>query len=292
MKCAKCGLDLPPGVNFCPKCGTAADVERPAEKPRAKTKPFVYGAIILAAIGIIALMVAVIAGRGQKNVTSAPPGAGPPDKSIVAAPPGSPNDGRILSAPPGSPAPGDVTPPAAVKPKPPKTVVDYLAFVKKVEDHRRMMLKDNSQALELAVQGVLGLMLNAAENPSQDPWTPVANELNRQQQNWLSTLEFFDSKPAPAECRKFSGAYREALSTQAGATAQVAASVGSINPAKSSDSSAHMAPLKGMLGTAQDPINEAVDKANGELDAVVANYDMKKPFDVLRESGAKSIIGF
>ena len=65
MKCAKCGLDLPPGTRTCPRCG---NVNEFAPVERRATNPLVYVVSALAVIGVIALIFyAVFAAKGEKS---------------------------------------------------------------------------------------------------------------------------------------------------------------------------------------------------------------------------------
>ena len=152
MKCAKCGLELLPGTRQCPKCGLVNEFEQAPPAAKKKPNPLLYAIIALAVVGVLALVFFLIA--GGKNVTSAPGGVLRDDKSILAAPPGKPGPSGIVTAPPGQPAPPDKTPPGVTKPKPPQEVVDYLAYVKKVEEHRQMLLQDTGEALMLSASGV------------------------------------------------------------------------------------------------------------------------------------------
>ncbi|MHB9036771.1 MAG: zinc-ribbon domain-containing protein [Armatimonadota bacterium] len=297
MKCPKCEAEVPQGARFCPSCGA---VEHAPERSR-KRSPIVYAIGALALIAIVALVFAVFAGRG--NVTN-PPGAGPlPSGDVTNAPPGQPGDGNVTNAPPGVPPPGQGTPTAAAKPKPPQQVVEYLTYVKKVEDHRQMLLKDTTSALTMAAAGgaASGLlaMIDMAMDPdgaeARDPLADTKKELNRQYKNWISTLQYFDKKPAPAECRDFSGTYRDVIFKETKALGEIAVSFNSVNIMNPQDMSKLMAALQKMKAdpTIQGNIDQAADTADGSLTKLVSNYDMQKPFSVPREEKTSgSIMGF
>ena len=291
MKCAKCGLDIPQGVKQCPKCGMINEFEV-QQQPR-KIKPIIYVIAGMAIVAILALIVAFVSASGQRNVTSASGGAASPPGTITGAPNGTGSDGRITTAPPGTPGPGDTTPPSNNKPKAPSEVTDYLNYVKRVESHRQMLLKDTTDAMSLTnaagqTQGLLN-MIDMAMDPdgekARDPLADTKNELARQYKNWLSILDFFDKKPAPTQCREFSGAYREVLFNETKAIGEVAVSFNSINVMNPQDLSKLMAMLQKMKGdpSIQRNIDDAADKADGKLNSLVGNYDMQKPFDVPRE---------
>ena len=299
MKCAKCGLDLPRGTHSCPKCGMVNEFVSPVQ-PR-KIKPVVYA---IAALGLIALIaiVAVFAMRGNESVTSVPPGQ-PSTGGLTNVGPGQPSGGGIMGVPSGGPGAGSTTPPGSAKPKPPRAVVDYLEFVKGVEAHRQKLLKDSTDALTLAASGggsdSLMKMIDMAMDPEGDeaidPLAETKTELNRQYKNWISTLQYFDQKPAPPECREFSGAYRAVLYSESKAIGDIAAGFNSVNVMDPKD-------MKGLLSVLQkmkrDPsiqggIDQSTDNADAKLGALVANYDMPKPFNVPREQkSGGNIMGF
>lgn len=290
MKCAKCGLELLPGTKQCPKCGCVNEFE-PAPAEKKKRSPIVYAIIGLAVVGIIALIFLLMA--NGKNVASAPGGVDRVDSNITTAPPGKQGPSGIVTAPPGKPATA-TTPPGVTKPKPPQEVVDYLAYVKKVEEHRQMLLDDNTEALRIVLQGTTGMFLGAVEN-DEDPWAAPKRECNRQAGNWQATLRYFDNKPAPPECRDFSGAYRTVLQTQTASTTQIAVALDRMDfsDTKNTKQKGQMYDaLNKMLGTVQAPINKSIEDADSKLNSLVAEYDMKKPFEIRREQQNGNILGF
>lgn len=300
MRCAKCGLDVPLSATLCPKCGSV-EFDRSAVVAKKGLNPIVYG---IAALGLIALIALVIFAMGRgKNVTSAPGGVDRQDSNITTAPPGKPGPSGIITAPPGKPAPPDRTPPGVTKPKPSQELLDYLAYVKKVEEHRQVLLKDTGEALMLQAAGgssAKGLMdmIDWASDPegkeAQDPLADSKAELNRQYKNWLETLKFFDNKPAPPECREFSGAYRAVLYNEAKALGDIAVDFNKVNVMDPDDMSKLLGTLQKMKGddSIQGNIDKSADAADTKLTSLVNNYDMEKPFDVPREKKGGNIMGF
>lgn len=302
MNCAKCGLDLPNNVRNCPKCGHVNEFAPQAPQPR-KIKPIVYviGALVLI-IAVSAVFAAVMAGRGKQNVTAAP-GATTPPGNVVSAPPGEPAGGNVVSAPPGKPAGGDAGPAGVKKPKPPQELVDYLNFVKQVEEHRQMLLKDTTDALLLSsaagqAKSLISL-IDMASDPdgaeAQDPLADVKKELNRQYKNWLSTLTFFDSKTAPDSCREFSGAYRQVLYSESKAIGEIAVNLNKVDMTDPDDMSRLLSALQKMKRdpSIQNGIDQSADNADAKLASLVEPYDMEKPFSVPREKQTSgNIMGF
>lgn len=299
MKCAKCGLDVPPSTTQCPKCGSV-EFDRPPVAEKKRLNPIVYGIIALTAVALIALLIFAL-GR-TKNVTSAPGGVERQDRNITTAPPGEPGPSGIMTAPPGKPGGPEKTPAGVTKPKPSQEVIDYLAHVKKIEEHRQMLLKDTGEALMLqavggSTKGLMDMIEWAADPDGKEARDPLADskeELNRQYKNWLETLKYFDNKPAPPECREFSGAYRAVIYNEAKAIGDIAVDFNKANVTNPNDMSKLLRSLGKMKGdeSIQGNIDKSADDADAKLTSLVSNYDMKKPFDVPREKRGGNIMGF
>ena len=166
-----------------------------------------------------------------------------------------------------------------------------------------MLLQDTGEALMLSAAGgnsAKGLisMINMAMDPdgkeAQDPLQDSKNELNRQYKNWVETLKYFDNKPAPPECREFSGQYRQVLYNETKAIGQIAAGFNSVNVMNPDDMSKLLTVLEKMKRdpNIQSNIDKAADSADAKLNSLVSNYDMDKPFDVPREKQGGNIMGF
>jgi len=302
MQCAKCGLDLPQGVKQCPKCGVINEFA-PQQTAKRKIKPITIAIVVLALIALISIgLAAVFAGRGPGDITQSPGGNIPPG-DVTNVPAGAPSGGDLTNVPPGSPAPPAAAPADVKKPKPPQEVVDYLDFVKKVEKHRQMLLKDTGEALMLGQGGgqaaSLMAMIDMATDPegkaAQDPLASSKAELARQFTNWKQTLDYYDRRAAPAQCREFSGAYRQVLYNETVTIGKIAVDFNDVNVMDPNDMSKLLRSLQKMKGdpSIQEKIDESADNADKKLDALVANYDMEKPFDVPREKQTSgSIMGF
>lgn len=298
MKCAKCGLELPANTRQCPKCGSINEFEKTPEAAPKKKNPMIFVVIGLAAVGLLAL---AIYAMSNKNVASAPGGVQRNDTNIATAPPGKLAPGGIVTAPPGKPGTPEKTPSGVAKPKPPQEVVDYLAYVKKVEEHRQMLLRDTSTALVLSIGGqeksyeaILDSIDKGDSGQVSDPMADMRKELNRQYGNWQATVKFLDQKPAPPECRDFAGSYRVVLASETETIKREVQITSKIDVTKGDSISAG---LEGMLGMQKDPslqsnIDKSADAADAKLTSLCSNYDMEKPFDVPREKQGGSLLGF
>lgn len=301
MKCAKCGLELPPNVKACPKCGLFNEFETSEPAPR-KVKPIAYVIAALGAIALLALVVAVIAGRGN-NVTSAPgPVPGPPG-NLTSAPPPNPSGGGVMTAPAPAPGAGNTTPPGVARPKPSQAVLDYLDFVKKVEEHRQMLLRDTADALMISsmtgqAESLMSL-IDMASDPdgekAHDPLAGAKKELGRQYKNWINTLKYLDGKPAPPECREFAGAYREVIYRETKAIGDISININSVDLSDPRAMSGLLAVFQKMKSNPaiQGDIDKSADNADTKLGQLASYYGMEKPFDVPREKQTSgNIMGF
>jgi hypothetical protein len=306
-RCARCGGPMPEGARACPRCGLHREVT--IQPPVGwRPGPALIGSGILALVALIAIIVAIVAGFRTRSVTIAAPGQMPPMTGIASAPSGVPSNSGVVSAPQGSPplsgvvaAPPGVpnaagqSAPANPKPKPPAEVVDYLEHVRTVEYHRQnVLLKDIGKATSLLQAGqVQGLMniLDMVGDPSgenvKSPLEKFATELGRQYQNWLSTVNYFDSKSAPEQCREFGGAYRQALVTETQLIGEVAQGLASTDITSPDAMEKLLAAFRTMSssGNLQQQIDYYVDLSDTKLNELVSQYDMQKPFSVLRERG-------
>ncbi|MGQ9454437.1 MAG: hypothetical protein ACUVRS_07640 [Armatimonadota bacterium] len=302
MKCAKCGLDLPERTRQCPKCGSVNEFTE-SKEPRQKKRTITWVIVGLAIIAVVATCVAaIIASRSKSTLTQVPPGTTKPG-DVVTAPPPKSQPGNVVSAPPLTPPLSAPVPAQVKKPRPPRDVVDYLEFVKRVEEHRQMLLRDTGEALRLSATGgqamTLLKLIDMASNPDSkvdvDPLKEVRGELARQYKNWLSTIEYFDKKPAPNDCREFSGAYRDLLVRETTAIGAIAQGLQRVNIMDPNEMARLLRDLQRMKSdpSIQRRIDEAADNADAKLTELVSKYDMNKPFNVPREQQISgSIMGF
>jgi len=252
-------------------------------------RPVVWIVAAIAAIGVLALVAVAVMNRGGQNVTVAPAPMPMPPQSMVTAPP----------PPPGQSTPSAPVPPGQAKPSP--EMLAYLEFVRGIEEHRQKLLSDTAGAYALAAQGqTQGLlnMIDFAMDPegakAQDPLKETKDELIRQYKNWLNLLAYFDKRPAPAECREFSGAYRAVIYAETKAIGDVATSFYKVDIAKSQDLGKLLADLQKMKAdpSIQRNIDQTADDADSKLGRLASTYGIRKPFNVPREGKGGSILQF
>ncbi len=308
--CSKCGAEMAPNAVSCLKCGHVNAESANSDKNRKIAIGAIIGAVVLLAIIVILLM------SRPKNVISAPGIVSPPDASVlnaappvvqpggvITAPPAAPAGGEVLSAPPAVPPAGDNTPAAQPKPKPSAAMLDYLNHIAYIEKHREnVLLPDTTKAFTLISTGqakALLQMMDTASDPDAsgemaDPLADFKKELTRQYGNWLNTLTYFDSKPAPQDCRGIGGAFRQVIAKQTQAVYLIAYSLGQHNPADpNANISGLITSLKGMSAV-QPEIDQAVEYSNAWLDNIWDTYDMPyAKFQIKKEQGGgSSLLGF
>ncbi|MCE5313535.1 MAG: zinc-ribbon domain-containing protein [Armatimonadota bacterium] len=280
MRCPKCGSEVPEGARFCPNCGFGGEVESAPARLR-KRSPIIYAIGALAVIAILALVFTVFANRG--NVTN-PSASGPlPTGNVTNAPAGLPGDGNVTNAPQGIPPTGQATPTSTPKPKPPQAVVDYLAFLKRVEEIRNTAIvdKDISAIAGSVIGRLVGQMTGEQSDESEK------DELSKSADAMLIVLHTFDKATAPSECRELSGVYRQLLYVETDALYQMSSMLNSL----SSDSKANWIEMRQQemrrnLPKMNSNAIQLVNKSNEALDRLVSSYDMQKPFTVSQEGGS------
>ncbi len=308
--CSKCGAEMAPNAVSCLKCGQRNPEAANSDKKKKIAIGAIIGAVVLLAIIVILLM------SRPKNIMSAPGIPAPPSGDVlnapppvvqpggvITAPPAAPDGGEVLSAPPATPPAGDTTPAAQPKPKPSAAMLDYLNHIAYIEKHREnVLLPDTTKAFTLIQTGQAKAMLQMMDTASDpdssgqiaDPLADFKTELTRQYGNWLNTLTYFDSKPAPQECRGIGGAFRQVIAKQTQGVYAIAASLAQHNPADpNANISGLVTSLKGIQAI-QPEIDQAVEYSNAWLDNIWDTYDMPyAKFQIKKEQGGGSnILGF
>lgn len=287
MQCPKCSAEVAEGSSFCPACGSPTDAttarERAADQPQARTKSglltMAAGVIVIAIVALI-LALAVARKPGQQVVrTEVPPvKPGPP---VTQAP--------VNPMTPGPAVTQAKTPPPMQLPKKPPAppeVVDYLKFVRAVEE-RRVAMRD-AQAeylLKKYVSGGLSKILTdmigqlaSPEEPTPQTDQPM-EDLKTVAAAWENLLRAFDSRESPPQCRDLAGTYRTALGQYCNAMAKLfaAAARGDIGAVS-------------QLSSQQDEIDKNLIAANEELGKVCDEYGIKREFNITPDKGGGTLV--
>ena len=300
MKCAKCGKELPADAKFCLSCGTPSNVtiaqegtpvqeegrRAPAKEETISRTPksllAVAGALIL--VAIIALIFALFLRKPGPQVVRSditPVKPGPP---VTQAPVNPVNPGPAVTQ-------AQTPPPLRVprKAPPPPEVVEYLKFVKQIEE-RRVAMRD-AQAeylLKKYVSGNLGKlladMIGALAEPEGEPEQAIQQapmqDLKIVASAWENLIRMFDTKQSPPQCRDLAGTYRTALAQYSNAMARLfaAAVQGDIGAAK-------------RVNDIQGDLDKQLSASEQELGRICNEYGIEKDFAITPDQGGGSVLG-
>lgn len=296
MKCPRCGAESADNTPLCPKCGTfLAEKEGPKPVKKPGINPVYIAAATLLAV-ILAAFIIRAAMSGGKSVTGAdqPNLTGP---SVTNAPPMPYGGPSVTNAPP-PPVSSVPNPDNAIRPAPRQDIIEYLAFVGRIESARLAYLKDTTRALSMST-GAKGLenmidWVMGDESKAVDPLADVKNELGTHVENWQRLVRQFDSVRPPAGCEEFAGSYRLALTTQTQEIYRISTILNSINLTNSESMQQALSQLQQMKSdpNTQGNIDKAVENADVKLAELCAREGIEKPFKVKKESEVGgSIIG-
>ena len=293
MQCPNCGGELPADAKFCLSCGAPTDVTSvreatPAQlsakeekKSRAQSGLVVVaGGLIL--VAIIALIFAFLFRKPGPQVIRSEIAPVKPGPAVTGAPVGPVNPGPGVTQ--------TQTPPRIQlpnKPPPPPEVVEYLKFVKGVEE-RRIAMRD-AQAeylLKKYVSGNIGKLLadmigQLAEPEGQVEESQGAMEdLKAVAAAWENLIRLFDSRQSPPQCRVLAGAYRTALAQYCNAMAKLfaAAVQGDIAAAQ-------------RVSSVQDDLDKYLSASEQELGRVCKEYGIEKDFAITPDKGGGTVVG-
>ncbi|MDO8683425.1 MAG: zinc-ribbon domain-containing protein [Armatimonadota bacterium] len=275
MKCPNCGIDIDGNARFCPSCGVvliAAERKPAAGLPKRPIIAIlvVIGVLILAALAFTLL-------RPHGPAVSQSPITAPPSSSVVQSEvrPLTPRQSVIQTEIP--PAPKIIPP---VEEKAPIEVIQYLEFVKGIEQQRQEMRVDFGPALDM-MKSAYGEQLGL-DDESEEPQQKVAKGYSDYTQQWNQLVQKFDTVQAPEPCRQFAGAYRQALGTYVSMMTkiQVALIQNDINT------------LQSMRSKAQPDIDKMLRESDSQLTQVTNRYKLEKPFTITPDREVDTIFGW
>jgi hypothetical protein len=299
MQCPKCSEEVPQGLPLCPKCGTlVVEAKAAATAPKPNRRLAYAAAAVLLAIILGALVIrAAFSGKGVTQAGQPLPTPGP---SVTNAPPppvaGGPSVTNAPAPLPPPPGPAVVAPPRAA---PPQDVLDYLAFVKWVEERRRALLQDTGRALSMTtgasmIDQMLDWLDTEGSSAPADPLADLKKELGTHVRNWQVLIGQFDSRPAPPLCAEFGGSFRAVLTTEASAMSRIDLIVGGINVTSRPSMEESVGNLQKMKAdpSTQGNIDKSVELADAKLGELCSRTGIEKPFKVKKEAEVSgSIIG-
>lgn len=307
MKCSRCASEIPAQSQFCMKCGSAvaaprsggtATMVRPAHMagPASGSRTKLLAGICAA---VIVLAAAVLWAAKTLNLLGKTAEAAPGSKVLEAQGgllPGGPllsKEGRIGPTQPLTNKTGIGTPSAPQ----PAEVVDYLAFLRRIEGERVVLSKKQLGEL-LAMSPKLTQLGAGSAIESGEPEKEARQSVMEFQQamsgwegQWQSLSTEFRSKPAPQVCVALQSKYYEVLASTSGAIVKAG---NAFNKAMSGDASAALDTLTGMRGagpgSASSSIGAACQSADLELGRVCDKYRITKDFSIQDEGSGANLL--
>lgn len=284
--CPQCGRELASTVQFCPACGASqaasASGGSKVEATADRTRRFLVPAM-LAALVVLAIAVAVLAGKARRPITSAPQTA--PAPAILSAPTDAPAAPAVTSAPTTAPsAPAVTGAPSRPAPTLPPDVAAYLKFLQGIEERRVALSNDTSGAM--AMMQTAHQMQGDQSDPEQHNTSTPGNvgKLNQGYSDytakWNSLAADFRAVRAPAACTALANAYFTYLSGY----------VATISRLQTALLNGDMSAAMGVQG-AQKQINADALAADGQLGQLCNGYGVAKPFSIQPEGGSSPLTG-
>lgn len=290
MKCARCSAEIPAQSQFCLRCGTpihatglpahAAPAAAVFPAPRQTNKPLIAAVtvLLLAILGVAAFFV---------NSALTQKAANRSNGQLVQAP-GEGGAGALVQAPgnshPSAPvqAPADSDPNRIVQA--PKLTIntadidDYLRFVKRCEDQKMVLIKQELAAALASSAGQLAKQAEAAtdDQKSKDYLPGVAKESTGFEADWNNLTKVFTGRTPPQSCIQLHDAYYAHLGKIQG---QFAAYHSALATAQSDPNKALQA-LTAMQGTASVEADKSARSADDELYDICKKYNLRKEYDI------------
>ncbi|MDO8587123.1 MAG: zinc ribbon domain-containing protein [Armatimonadota bacterium] len=277
MKCPNCGVDIDDTARFCPSCGTQAGTSERRPAPSLPKRPLIAALAVIGVLIAAALVFALLRPKGEHSVvqSSKPP---LPSSSVVQSPVPALTPKQPLTQTNVPPAPS--MPKAPPEEKAPPEVVQYIEFVKRVEDHRKQMRVDFNPAIDM-LKSAYGAQLGFDEEQESPQPPKVAKGYEQYSQQWNQLVQAFDSMPAPEPCRPLAGAYRQALANYVVAMVKIQAAV------VQNDLNTLMA----MRGKAQPDIDEQLRQSDSQLGELTKRYRLEKTFSITADREVDTILG-
>ncbi len=297
MKCVSCGTEMPQGAAFCSKCGvkaTDAASERvrpisPGAAPAGRDR----GKIALALVAAAALAAAAYFGW---RAFSKPARVAQVSGRQGPVAPLTERSGRVGSVGPLTDRTGTAPEPEPV----PQDVIDYLAFLKDIEQQRVMLARTQlaevlKQSTDLTYSGAMSdWTTNEPEQKYREVYGRFQQSLSLWTGQWQELAGRFLGypKPVPASCSELRDRYYALL----GATSAGMAQIGnSFSQALSGDPGKALETLTRMqgsgLGSSSKEIADACVAADDALAAVCDRHKLKKDFAIRDDLGGGNLLG-
>lgn len=299
MKCVRCSAEIPSQSQFCLRCGSpihsasiipgSMNTAPAVVSTRVNTRPLKIAAAVLL------LIVAGLGAMLLKGQLAQKTGQTPTGKLVQA--PGENQPIQLVQRP------GEQTPinmvqrPAEQKPinvvqdpvdtaPPPADIIDYLAFLKKLEAAKQVLIrKQTGDALSLMAQAK-GLSGSVDENDYNSTLGNISKNVNYSAEDWNQLSITLQQRTPPDSCRELHNRYYEHLG-------KIQALMVAVNDAMSkiqSDPSNALQALTQMQGKAGADADAMAAIADEALSNLCRRYHLHKDFDIKTDSGPSSLL--
>jgi hypothetical protein len=275
-----------------PDASPSIPTQQPIKPGIAATKSKVNVVLvysIIAAILILAIVAAFSLNKFTSVVraTSSLPDAAPPlVQSPAALQPASPvtqAPTTTAAAPPlvqapstAATAPPLTAAPATTAPTAPQAIIDYLAFLQKMEQSRVALENQEEAALMPLLGTAEGMKTDTDEQQKNSGLDQINQGMSDNMAKWQALIKQFQQNPPPDGCEEVGNAYYKFLQDYTDLESQIQVALANGDTAKVLQ-----------LQSAQSTVNQDANTADGALSEVCTRYNAKKLF-VISADGSTS----
>ncbi len=287
MKCVRCSAEIPSQSQFCLRCGspihsTSINPAVMNTQPAAMVEP-VNTRPVKAAIAIVLIIVACMGAFLLKGQLAQKTGATPTGKLVQA--PGETQPIQMVQRPAEQKPIELVQEPADTAP-PPTDIIDYLAFLKKLEAQKQVLIKKQTGDALMLMAQAKGLSGSVDENDYNNTLGNISKNVNYSAEDWNQLSIMLQQRTPPDSCRELHNRYYEHLG-------KIQALMVAVNDAMTkiqSDPSSALQSLTQMQGKAGADADAMAAIADEALSNLCVRYHLHKDFDIKTDSGSASLL--
>lgn len=306
MKCSRCVAELPPHSQFCLRCGAPVAAGSPTTGPVSPSQSFPSGMPLVAArpavgrtaavAGLVLALIALLGWSvGAKLLQK--PAQSRAGAQLVQAPGGA-TGGGLVQAPAVTGSGGLVQAPAESKPAPlvqapagqsqPTDVMDYLAFLRRVEMSKQELIRSELAAALTTYGNLTPDEVKAASSSNEaGKFLPKVNQDSSDMSDqWDRLTQIFAQRTPPPSCVDLRNAYLDHLSRVQDMFVKIHSAIADAQ----TDSSRAIQELTQMEGTASADADSSAQRADDALAAVCQQYNLTKDFSIKTDASSASLI--
>jgi hypothetical protein len=292
--CPKCGQEAPHTARFCPQCAAPFFSETTQTAPPTGSYQTAYqlpprknNTALFVGSGIAAVLIlgaAAFAFVKASGLMHAAEVVAPPAAPIIQAPQ------QQVSAPPIVQAPNNniAAPPIMQaanpqQPGPPQAILNYLEFVKQVEQQRTSLEAEEAAAILPLLGTAQGLKTDMDDdNSRQNGISQINQGMTSNLQKWQALIKEFNSVTPPTGCEELGNDYYKLLQDYTDLSSQIQVALANGDVAK----------VMG-LQSAQTTVDLDASNADGAVTSICTKYNVKKTFVITTGSGSSgtSLLG-